>query len=105
MTTKTYAGKLIEINEEGYLLDSKAWDEEIAKAIAVEEGLAALTPEHWKVIFFMRKAFAEKGDGPTIRTLTKESGVDTKLLYQLFPKGPAKKAARIAGIPKPHGCI
>jgi tRNA 2-thiouridine synthesizing protein E len=87
------------------LLDSQAWDEKIAAAIAAEEGIAELLPAHWKVIYFMRKAFAERGDGPSIRQLTKESGVDTKSLYQLFPKGPAKKAARVAGIPKPHGCI
>jgi dissimilatory sulfite reductase related protein len=103
--TKTYAGKAIAVNEEGYLLDSQAWDEKIAAAIAAEEGLPSLTPAHWQVIYFMRKAFAERGAGPSIRQLTKESGVDTKQLYQLFPKGPAKKAARVAGIPKPHGCI
>jgi len=105
MTTKTYAGKPIEVNAEGYLLNSQAWDEEIARAIALEEGISTLTPEHWRVIYFMRRAFMQKGEGPSIRTLTKESGVDTKQLYQLFPKGPAKRAARIAGIPKPHGCI
>jgi tRNA 2-thiouridine synthesizing protein E len=105
MITKTYAGKPIELNDEGYLLDSKAWDEKIASAIAAEEGIPDLSPDHWKVIYYMRKAYAQRGDGPSIRLLTKESGVDTRLLYQLFPKGPAKKAARIAGIPKPHGCI
>lgn len=105
MPIKIYAGKQVEVNDENYLLNSQNWDEEVARAIAEEEGITALSPEHWKVIYFMRKAFAERGDGPSIRQLTKESGVDTKLLYQLFPKGPAKKAARIAGIPKPHGCI
>ncbi len=105
MTIKTYAGKSIEVNPEGYLLDSQGWDEKIAAAIAAEEGISELSPDHWKVIYFMRKAYAERGDGPSIRQLTKQSGVDTKLLYQLFPKGPAKKAARVAGIPKPRGCI
>ena len=105
MITKMYAGKPVNVNEEGYLLDSLAWDEKIAAAIAADESISELTPDHWKVIYYMRQAFAQKGDGPTIRQLTKESGVDTKRLYQLFPKGPAKKAARIAGIPKPHGCI
>ena len=105
MTTKLIAGRTLEVDAEGYLLHSNEWSEEIARAIALEEGLPELGERHWKVIYFMRKAFAQKGDGPSIRQLTKESGVDTKLLYQLFPKGPAKKAARIAGIPKPHGCI
>lgn len=105
MITKVYAGKSVSINDEGYLLDSRDWDEAVAVAIAAEEAIAELTPDHWKVIHFMRQAYAQTGDGPTIRQLTKQSGVDTKRLYQLFPKGPAKKAARIAGIPKPHGCI
>ena len=69
------------------------------------EGIEALTERHWLVIEFMRKEFKEKGDAPSIRKLTKESGVDTKELYALFPKGPAKKAAKIAGLPKPKGCI
>jgi tRNA 2-thiouridine synthesizing protein E len=53
----------------------------------------------------MRKEFEAKGDAPSIRKLTKESGVSTKELYELFPGGPAKKAAKIAGLPKPKGCI
>ena len=105
MTTKIYAGQPVEVNEEGFLLDSRAWNEDVAQGLAAEEGLAPLTPDHWKVINFMRQVYAQKGEGPTIRRLTKESGVDTQRLYQLFPKGPAKRAARIAGIPKPHGCI
>jgi len=99
------AGKSIEVDAEGYLEDAAQWTEDIAKEIAKEEGLAELNEKHWKVINFMRKEYDEKGTGPSIRKLTKESGVSTKDLYQLFPKGPAKKAARIAGIPKPKGCI
>jgi tRNA 2-thiouridine synthesizing protein E len=105
MTIRTYAGKPIEVNDEGFLLDSQVWDEAVAEAIAAEEGIPEVTPDHWKVIYFMRQAYAERGEGPTIRALTKQSGEDTKRLYQLIPKGPAKKAARVAGIPKPRGCI
>ncbi len=60
---------------------------------------------HWTVIKYMRKVFEKNGQPPSIRKLTKESGVDTKELYALFPKGPAKKAAKIGGLPKPVGCI
>jgi tRNA 2-thiouridine synthesizing protein E len=105
MTTKVIAGKQLEVDVQGYLLHSQDWDEGIACTIAVEEGLPELTDDHWRVIRFMRKVYAERGDGPSIRQLTKESGVDTRSLYKLFPQGPAKKAAKIAGIPKPHGCI
>ncbi len=81
------------------------WDKEIAIELAKQEGIDELTDRHWIVIDFMRNEYETKGDAPSIRKLTKESGVDTKELYKLFPKGPAKKAARIAGLPKPKGCI
>lgn len=105
MVTKEFAGKTLELDADGNLANSNNWDETVAKAIAAEEGIENLTDRHWKVINFMRKEFQEKGDAPSIRKLTKESGVETKELYSLFPKGPAKKAARIAGLPKPKGCI
>ncbi len=105
MSTKEIAGKQVDVDAEGYLEDAEQWTEEIAKEIAKEEGLDELNEQHWKVINFMRKEYAENGTGPSIRKLTKQSGVPTKDLYQLFPKGPAKRAARIAGIPKPKGCI
>lgn len=105
MATKEYAGKTLELDADGNLVNRNDWDENVAKAIAAEEGIENLTDRHWKVINFMRKEFQEKGDAPSIRKLTKESGVETKELYSLFPKGPAKRAARIAGLPKPTGCI
>ena len=64
-----------------------------------------LTERHWLVIDYMRNTYLETGQAPTIRSLGKQSGVPVKELYQLFPKGPAKLAAKLAGIPKPHGCI
>ena len=73
--------------------------------LARAEGIADLTDRHWQVIRFMRRQFEENGTGPTVRVLGKTSGVSIKELYQLFPRGPAKVAARIAGIPKPRGCI
>ena len=73
--------------------------------IARENGIDELTDRHWQVINFMRRTYLETGSAPSIRTLGKVSGVPIKELYQLFPKGPAKLAAKIAGIPKPRGCI
>jgi tRNA 2-thiouridine synthesizing protein E len=77
----------------------------MAAEMAADDGIAELTPAHWTVIDFMRKEYFEKGTGPTVRVLGKTSGVTVKELYELFPKGPAKMAARISGIPKPKGCI
>lgn len=90
---------------EGFLEHAADWDRDLAAELAAEVGVGPLTDRHWLVLDYMRTTFLAKGDGPTIRTLGKESGVEIKELYQLFPKGPAKLAAKIAGIPKPHGCI
>ena len=105
METIELIGKQIELDDDGNLKNLSDWSEEIAVELAKQEGIEELTDRHWAVINFMRKEYEEKGDAPSIRRLTKESGVPTKELYQLFPKGPAKKAARIAGLPKPKGCI
>lgn len=105
MATLMLDGRELVVDADGNLANQSDWTEEIARELGVQEGIAELTPQHWAVINFMRAVFQIEGDSPSIRRLTKESGVDTKTLYQLFPKGPAKKAARIAGLPKPKGCI
>ncbi|MBI3586367.1 MAG: TusE/DsrC/DsvC family sulfur relay protein [Ignavibacteriales bacterium] len=105
MTTVATETKTLERDADGHIKNISDWNEQIANALALEEGIPVLTERHWAVINFMRKEFQEKGDAPSIRRLTKESGVETKELYALFPKGPAKKAAKIAGLPKPKGCI
>ncbi len=98
-------GKSLGVDADGNLVNMGDWNEEIAAEIAKMEGIELLTEKHWQVLNYMRKIFAETGDAPSIRKVTKESGVDTRELYSLFPKGPAKKAARIAGLPKPKSCI
>jgi len=105
MTTMTLADRQIETDAEGYLQKPEQWDRELAQEIATDIGLGALQEDHWKVIEFMRARYLEAGTAPSIRTLGKESGVPIKDLYKLFPKGPAKLAAKVAGIPKPRGCI
>lgn len=104
MGTKQLGGAVVAVNDEGFLLDPKQWTRDIAAAIAQEEGIA-LGPDHWKVIDYVRKDASETGEAPNIRRITKIGGVSTKDLYTLFPGGPGKKAAKIAGYPKPHGCI
>ncbi len=105
MTTRTLAGREVELNDEGFFEQPDQWDRDIAVEVARDEGIDPLTDRHWQVIDFMRQEYFEKGTGPTVRMLGKTSGVTVKELYQLFPKGPAKVAAKIAGIPKPRGCI
>ena len=105
MPMRTYAGSEVQVDEQGFFADPAAWREEMAPEIAAEDGITELTDRHWQVIKFMRHEYEEKGAGPTVRVLGRTSGVSIKELYQLFPGGPAKVAARIAGIPKPRGCI
>ena len=93
------------LDADGNLANRNDWNEDVARFLAAQEGIAELTPQHWAVIRLMREVFEKEGDAPSIRRLTKESGIDTKTLYSLFPKGPAKRAAKIAGLPKPKGCI
>ena len=105
MSTATYAGVAVTVNDEGFFEDPSVWTPAMAEEMAKADGIDALTADHWTVLEFMRKEYFEKGTGPTVRVLGKSSGVSVKELYELFPKGPAKMAARIAGIPKPKGCI
>ncbi len=105
MTTVMIADTPIETDDEGFLLQTDQWNEEVAAEIAHLSGIPELTDRHWLVIRYMREQYLTTGSAPTIRTLGKESGVSVKELYELFPKGPAKLAAKIGGIPKPRGCI
>lgn len=105
MPAVNYGGRDVEVNDEGFLVDSRQWTREIAEAIAVEAGIGPLTARHWEVIDFCRKDAEEQGGPPGLRRIAKLSSVDMKELYRLFPKGPGKLAARISGLPKPQGCI
>lgn len=105
MTTVTIAATDVDLDGDGFFSHPEQWTEAMVPDLARREGIEHLSDRHRKVIGFMRAEYAEKGAGPTVRLLGKTSGVSVKELYQLFPKGPAKVAARIAGIPKPRGCI
>ncbi len=103
--TMMIAETSVDVDAEGFLTDPQQWNEQLAAQIARENGIAELSERHWLVVNFMRERYLTTGTAPSIRSLGKESGVPIKELYQLFPKGPAKLAAKIGGIPKPRGCI
>ena len=105
MTTTLIAEAPVDVDAEGFMTNAEQWNERVAQAIAAGNGIPELTDRHWAVIDYMRTTYLGTGSAPSIRTLGKASGVPIKELYQLFPKGPAKLAAKIAGIPKPRGCI
>jgi len=105
MATRTIAGKTVAVNEEGFMTNPAEWPQEIAVEIAKEEGIEELSEAHWKVINFCREVGAASGKAPTLRTITNGAGITTKEMFTLFPKGPAKKVAHIAGLGKPEGCV
>jgi dissimilatory sulfite reductase related protein len=104
MALREYGGCRVEVTEEGFLVQAGQWTPEVAQDIAAELGIA-LTDAHWKVLNFCREDTFRQGQPPGLRRITQVGGVATKELYQLFPKGPGKLAARIAGLPKPQGCV
>ena len=104
MATKTICGKTVQVNDEGFMTNPSEWDRDIAVELAKEEGIEALTPAHWKVIEYCR-GNAASGKAPTLRQITTGTGLTTKELFTLYPKGPAKKVARISGLGKPEGCV
>jgi dissimilatory sulfite reductase related protein len=105
MATRTICGKTVQVNDEGFMTNPAEWDKGMAAELAKEEGIAELTPSHWKIIDYCRQSAGTSGKAPTLRQITTGSGVSTKELFTLFPKGPAKKVAKIAGLGKPEGCV
>ena len=104
MSTATIAGMAVELDAEGFMTDTAQWTKEIAEAIAADNGIT-LTDRHWEVIDFCRADNEAKGTPPTVRRITKGTGIPTKEIYQLFPKGPGILSSKISGLPKPKGCI
>ena len=98
--------KSLEVSEEGFLKNPKEWNEDIAKILAKEEeGLEELNENHWAVINFIRGHYLENNMAPMVRSICKTTGFKLKYIYELFPSGPAKGACKLAGLPKPDGCV
>jgi TusE/DsrC/DsvC family sulfur relay protein len=95
----------IELDEDGFIVDPDNWSPELASYFAVQEGIGALSREHWAVINFIRQYYQEHQIAPMINKLCKGSGFSLRQLYELFPTGPAKGACKLAGLPKPGGCV
>ncbi len=95
----------LQFDQEGFLLDPSVWNEEVAQQIAYQDDIFSLTENHWAVIRVIRKSYEDTGMAPMIRSICKETGLKLKDIYELFPLGPARGACRVAGLPKPDGCV
>ena len=97
--------KTIEFDPDGFMMNPEFWDDDIARSIATEEGIDEMSDDHWNVVRFIRSYWEEHDLAPAVRLLCKESGVSVRQMYKLFTSGPARGACRIAGLPKPDGCV
>ncbi len=105
MAMITLGGVEVELDEDGFMQDPGVWTKDIAVDLAKTEGVDDLTEEHWKLINYLRDYYDKFGIAPMVRKLCKEAGFNLKRVYELFPSGPAKGACKIAGLPKPTGCV
>jgi len=105
MATQKLGGVEIEVDEDGFIATPEKWNEAVAADLAKLEGVNEMTENHWKVVNYLRKYYTDFGIAPMIRKLTKETGFTLKQIYEMFPSGPAKGACKVAGLPKPTGCV
>jgi tRNA 2-thiouridine synthesizing protein E len=105
MAKVTLGGKEIEIDEDGFIQEPDKWDNTVAEDIAKVEQAYPMGEDHWKLVNYLRDYYLKYEIAPPIRMLVKQTGIDLKKIYQLFPGGPAKGACKVAGLPKPTGCV
>ena len=98
-------GRSYEIDEEGFLQEPELWDEQVARDFATTENIFELQEDHWKLINYVRKYFIDYGVAPMVRKVCKQTGFTAEQIYELFPSGPAKGVCKVAGLPKPTGCV
>ncbi len=104
MPMTTIADREVTVDDEGFMTVYEEWDDELATTLATNIGIE-LTPDHWRVIHFLRSDYADNGETATLRRVATTGEVPTKDLFKLFPKKPARKMAYVSGLPKPVGCI
>ena len=105
MAQQEFGGKMMEIDEDGFIQDPDQWGEKVAADLAKTEGVDELSEDHWKVVNYLREYYLEFNMAPMIRKLCKTTDFKLKEIYDLFPSGPAKGACKVAGLPKPTGCV
>ncbi|HVN76496.1 MAG TPA: TusE/DsrC/DsvC family sulfur relay protein [Thermoanaerobaculaceae bacterium] len=101
----TIEGRTFTVDEEGFLQRPEIWDDEVARLFATTEGVTEMTPEHWAVVRMIRDHYLEHGNAPMVRLLCQKTGINLRTIFKLFPSGPAKGACKVAGLPKPEGCV
>ncbi|MEI6434740.1 MAG: TusE/DsrC/DsvC family sulfur relay protein [Bacteroidota bacterium] len=105
MATIEIEGRVFEVDGDGFLSDPSLWNEEVARLFALYDDIPEMNEKHWAIVKIIRRNFEEKGNAPMIRMICQETGIKLREIYELFPLGPARGACRVAGLPKPDGCV
>lgn len=105
MPTLKIDNKVFDVDGDGFLSQPEIWNEDVARLIAKSDGIEDMNEKHWAIVNIIRSNYEEKGMAPMIRVICKESGIRLREIYELFPLGPARGACRVAGLPKPDGCV
>jgi TusE/DsrC/DsvC family sulfur relay protein len=105
MAKANLGGVEIEIDEDGFIQEPQKWNKEVAEDLAKTENAYPMGEDHWKLVNYLRDYYLKFEIAPPIRMVVKQTGLDLKKIYQLFPGGPAKGACKVAGLPKPTGCV
>ena len=105
MPTAEYEGQTFNVDEDGFIDDFNNWNKDWVKYVKLVEGIEEMTEEHWKVIEVLQDYYKKNGIAPMVRILSKVTGFKLKYIYELFPSGPGKGACKMAGLPKPTGCV
>jgi len=98
-------GKTFEVDGDGFLTNPELWNEDVARLFAESDGISELNEKHWAIVNIIRKSWEENGMAPMIRIICQQTGIKLREIYELFPLGPARGACRVAGLPKPDGCV
>jgi tRNA 2-thiouridine synthesizing protein E len=98
-------GRVFDVDGDGFLSNPSEWNAEVASLIAKSDGIESLNEKHWAILKIIRDNFEENGNAPMIRKICQETGLKLREIYDLFPLGPARGACRVAGLPKPDGCV
>jgi len=105
MPKLTVGDMMLEVNEDGFILEPERWNDEVASALAAADGIGPLTAKHWTVVRYIREHYVEFHVPPLVRKLCKQTGIPLKEIYELFPRGPANGACKVAGLPNAKGCV
>jgi tRNA 2-thiouridine synthesizing protein E len=105
MPTIEIENTILEVDGDGFMSKPEEWNKDVAMLIAKYDGIEEMSEKHWAIVNIIRQNYEEKGNAPMIRTICKETGLRLREIYELFPLGPARGACRVAGLPKPDGCV